>query len=61
MIDTGYNGLPIDQVRVITRQILKGLDFLHTECRVMHADIKPENILLELTESEIEDMVGVFT
>lgn len=60
LIDTNYNGLPIEQVRVITKQILEGLNFLHTECRVMHADIKPENILLELTSSEIEELVIYF-
>ena len=29
----------------ITCQILDGLNFLHSQCRVMHTDIKPENIL----------------
>lgn len=26
-------------------QTLKGLDFLHTRCNIIHTDIKPENVL----------------
>ena len=27
-------------------QVLKGLDYLHTEKKITHRDIKPENILI---------------
>lgn len=27
-------------------QVLQGLDYLHTCCKIIHTDIKPENILL---------------
>ncbi|KAG6089726.1 hypothetical protein E4U30_008317 [Claviceps sp. LM220 group G6] len=40
--------LPLKTVKEIVRQLLKGLDFLHTECGVIHTDLKPTNILLEL-------------
>lgn len=30
----------------MVHQLLEGLDFLHTQCRVIHTDIKPENVLL---------------
>ncbi|KAK2791339.1 hypothetical protein FQN53_004520 [Emmonsiellopsis sp. PD_33] len=40
--------LPIKAVKVITRQLLLALDFLHNECGVIHTDLKPTNILLEL-------------
>ena len=30
----------------ITPQVLLGLDYLHTDCGIIHTDIKPENILL---------------
>lgn len=41
-----YTGLPIPIVKTICRQILIGLDFLHTKCQLIHTDLKPENILL---------------
>lgn len=27
-------------------QILEGLNYLHTKCRIIHTDIKPENVLI---------------
>lgn len=27
-------------------QVLQGLDYLHTCCKIIHTDVKPENILL---------------
>ena len=34
-----------------------GLDFLNRICRVIHTDLKPENVLLCLTEEEIGQIV----
>lgn len=48
IVKNKYQGLPIDVVKSITRQILEGLHFLHSKCNIIHTDIKPENILLEL-------------
>lgn len=33
-------------VFVIFVQVLQGLDYLHTRCKIIHTDVKPENILL---------------
>lgn len=52
-----YKGLPLDLVKEITRQVLMGLDFLNRVCRVIHTDLKPENVLLCLTETEIKQIV----
>ncbi|KAG6106268.1 hypothetical protein E4U14_004700 [Claviceps sp. LM454 group G7] len=40
--------LPVKAVKEIVRQLLTGLDFLHTECGVIHTDLKSTNILMEL-------------
>ena len=40
------SGMCLYNVKVVMRQVLQGLDFLHTEVGIIHADIKPENILL---------------
>ena len=37
-------GVPRSLVKVIARQILLGLQYLHDECDLVHTDIKPENI-----------------
>ena len=36
-----YEGLPLDLCQEISRQVLKGLDFLHSRCGVIHTDLKP--------------------
>jgi len=50
-------GLPIKAVKEITRQVLMGLDFLNRICRVIHTDLKPENVLVCLTEQELKRIV----
>ncbi|NXE12420.1 SRPK kinase, partial [Lophotis ruficrista] len=39
-------GLPLPFVKKSLQQVLAGLHFLHKRCRIIHADIKPENVLL---------------
>ena len=51
-----YKGIPIPLVRIITKQILIGLDFLHRMCGIIHTDLKPENILVCLTEEELKNI-----
>jgi serine/threonine-protein kinase SRPK3 len=44
--------LPVRYVKKLTSQILQGLDFLHRECGIIHTDLQPSNILLELGHLE---------
>ncbi|EED20490.1 protein kinase, putative [Talaromyces stipitatus ATCC 10500] len=45
-----YEGgkMPVTSVKSVVRQLLLGLDFLHRECGIIHTDLKPTNILMEL-------------
>lgn len=47
ILKSNYRGIPLSNVRSITRQVLEGLDYLHTECQIIHTDIKPENVSRE--------------
>lgn len=48
-----YKGVPIPLVRTMARQCLIGLDYLHRMCNIIHTDLKPENVLICLTEEEV--------
>lgn len=53
IIKSDYRGLPIPCVRSIIRQTLEGLEYLHAKCKIIHTDIKPENILLCVSDDYI--------
>ena len=46
--------LPLEKIRMYARQILQAMLYLH-EKRIMHRDLKPQNILLEGDEIKICD------
>lgn len=41
-----HRGIDFEIVRRIARDVLIGLDFLHTRCQIIHTDVKPENVLV---------------
>uniref|UniRef100_A0AAY5KL55 non-specific serine/threonine protein kinase n=1 Tax=Esox lucius TaxID=8010 RepID=A0AAY5KL55_ESOLU len=61
IIKSNYQGLPLPCVKSIIRQVLQGLDYLHTKCKIIHTDIKPENILLTVNEPYIRKMAAEAT
>lgn len=48
-----YKGIPLPIVRRMTKQVLIGLDYLHRKCRIIHTDLKPENVIVALNKSEL--------
>uniref|UniRef100_A0A8C1XU47 non-specific serine/threonine protein kinase n=1 Tax=Cyprinus carpio TaxID=7962 RepID=A0A8C1XU47_CYPCA len=54
IIKSNYQGLPLPCVKSIIRQVLQGLDYLHTKCKIIHTDIKPENILMDVNEAYVK-------
>lgn len=52
-----YKGIPIPLVRRIAKQVLMGLDYLHRICKVIHTDLKPENVIVALTPSELDEII----
>lgn len=47
-----HRGIPLPLVKQITKQVLLGLDHLHRECGIIHTDLKPENVLIEIGDVE---------
>ncbi|XP_057182922.1 SRSF protein kinase 3 [Triplophysa rosa] len=56
IIKSNYQGLPLPCVKSIIRQVLQGLDYLHSKCKIIHTDIKPENILMCVDDTFIRRM-----
>lgn len=53
-----HRGIPMSLVKQITKQVLLGLDYMHRECGIVHTDLKPENVLIEI--GDVEQIVKTY-
>jgi len=51
-----YKGVPLSYVKIITKQILIGLDYLYRFCGIIRTDLRPENIWICLTKKQIDEI-----
>jgi serine/threonine-protein kinase SRPK3 len=56
-----YEGLPVSLVKKIAKQLLEGLRVLHDDCKIIHTDLKPENVLLALSKSDRQGLLESFS
>ncbi|KAJ9318186.1 hypothetical protein DTO271D3_1443 [Paecilomyces variotii] len=50
--------IPLDVLKPVSKLILEGLRYLHSECHVIHTDLKSDNILLALRNPSILDSIA---
>jgi len=51
-----YKGVPIPLVRVLAKQTLIGLDYMNRICKLVHTDLKPENVVIALSKEELKEI-----
>ena len=42
IIRSNYRGIPIPNVKLIIKQVLQGVDYLHRKCQIIHTDVRKE-------------------
>ncbi|KAJ5585433.1 uncharacterized protein N7459_005233 [Penicillium hispanicum] len=47
--------IPSDVLKILLQMVLHGLDYLHSECHVIHTDLKPDNIMIKVEDPSILD------
>ena len=51
-----YKGVPLWLARIMAKQCLIGLDYLHRICKLIHTDLKPENVIMDLEGREVKEI-----
>lgn len=51
-----YRGIPLKICRKIAKQCLLGMHYLHSHCRIIHTDIKPENVMVCLDHKDLREI-----
>ena len=51
-----YKGIPLHLVRELSKQCLIGLDYMNRICKLIHTDLKPENVVISLTRKELKEI-----
>ena len=58
IIRSNYQGIPLYNVKLIMKQVFEGLHYLHSKCKIIHTDIKPENVLICVDEGHIRKIAA---
>jgi len=61
IIRSNYQGIPLENVKLMMKQVLEGLHYMHSKCKIIHTDIKPENVLVCVDESHIRRIAAEAT
>merc|ERR1712179_694591 len=58
IIRSNYQGIPLPNVKLMMKQVLEGLHYMHSKCKIIHTDIKPENVLVCVDEAHIRKLAA---
>ncbi|CAG2217997.1 SRPK2 [Mytilus edulis] len=58
IIRSNYQGIPVRNVKSIIKQVLQGLHYLHVKCKIIHTDIKPENVLMCVDDTHVRKLAA---
>ena len=58
IIRSNYQGIPLQNVKIIMKQVLESLHYLHVKCQIIHTDIKPENVLICVDEGHVRKIAA---
>lgn len=61
IIRSNYQGIPLNNVKLMMKQVLEGLHYMHSKCKIIHTDIKPENVLVCVDEAHIRRIAAEAT
>ncbi|CAK78470.1 unnamed protein product (macronuclear) [Paramecium tetraurelia] len=52
------SSMSIQLGKEVTKQVLIGLIYAHEVCQIIHTDIKPENIMIELNDQQLKQLIN---
>lgn len=58
IIRSNYQGIPVRNVKTIIKQVLQALHYLHVKCKIIHTDIKPENVLMCVDDTHVRKLAA---
>ncbi len=50
-----YRGIPAFIVKIMAKQLLEGLAFMHDKCSIIHTDLKPENFMMRSPPIDVDE------
>jgi dual-specificity kinase len=51
--DNHYNPFPISHIQSFAHQLIHAVDFLHSDLKLIHTDLKPENLMLVRGDNDV--------